>query len=141
MAETRNPSPPRRSRSAIRAVEAKYVARLHARERVFGPDHHETLHARWDLALWQHAAEAVTTLTELIPDRERVLGRDHPDTLGARDYLAVCQDRAGDLTAAVTTFTELIPDLERVLGPDDSYTLAARDYLEVIGSEEVEPCP
>jgi hypothetical protein len=69
-------------------------------ERVFGPEHPDTLHARSSLARWTgntgDAAGARDQYAALLPVRERVSGAEHPDTLTARDNLAYWTGEAGD---------------------------------------------
>jgi hypothetical protein len=61
-------------------------------ERVFGPEHPDTLAARSNLAHWTgQAGDAVGACDQyeaLLPMVERVFGPEHPDTLAARSNLA-----------------------------------------------------
>ena len=105
---------------------------LEARERVLGPEHPDTLHARTSLADFTWARDAPGTRDQqaaLIPVLERVLGPEHPDTLHARTSLAWCTWAAGDAAGACDLFAALIPVLERVLSPEHPLTLYARGYL------------
>jgi hypothetical protein len=57
-----------------------------------GPEHSDTLAARYQLAYWTgeagDAAGARDQLAALLPVEERVLGANHPDALAALDQLA-----------------------------------------------------
>ena len=82
------------------------VAQL--RERVFGPEHPDTLTARHSLAYSTgragDPAAARDRFAALIPVRERVLGPEHPDTLNARNQLAHWTGMAGDPAGAATSW-------------------------------------
>ena len=102
------------------------------RERVFGPEHPDTLTARTRLARW--TGEAGTrpppgTSRRAAARGERVLGPEHPDTLTTRANLACWTGEAGDAAAARDQFAALLPVRERVLGPDHPDTLTARRNL------------
>ncbi|MFD7835314.1 tetratricopeptide repeat protein [Streptomyces sp. NPDC059761] len=98
---------------------------------LLGPDHPDTLAARYDLAWWRGRAGdtpgAVAAFAELLDDQLRVLGADHPDTLTTRHSLARWRGEAGDAAAAATA--ELLEDQLRVLGPDHPDTLETRHGL------------
>ncbi|WP_326760310.1 tetratricopeptide repeat protein [Streptomyces phaeochromogenes] len=98
-----------------------------------GPDHHDTLTARYNLAWWRGVVGdvqgAVDELAALLPDQIRVLGPDHPDTLSTRHNLAWCRGEAGDVQGAANELAALLPDRVRVLGPDHHDTLTARYNL------------
>jgi len=61
-------------------------------ERVFGPEHHRTLRARYEFARWigeeGDPAAARDQFAELLSVRVRVLGPEHPHTLATRYELA-----------------------------------------------------
>ena len=98
-----------------------------------GPDHAQTLSARYSLAYWQgqtgDAAGASAAFEELLGDYLRVLGRDHADTLATRAQVALWRGEAGDAAGASAAFEELLGDYLRVLGRDHSYTLTTRAQL------------
>jgi hypothetical protein len=99
----------------------------------FGPDHMDTLTARYALASLRgqvgDPAGAVAALTELHRDAVRVLGVDHPHVLTARHNLAHWRAEAGQLERAAGEFAALLADRLRLLGPDHPHTLAARRAL------------
>ncbi|MDX3538484.1 tetratricopeptide repeat protein [Streptomyces sp. MB09-01] len=97
-----------------------------------GPDHTNTLAARYNLAYWRRRAgnaDGAADFEQLLEDTLRVLGPDHPNTLAARSNLAHWQGQAGDAAAAAASLAELLEDRLQVLGPDHPYTLTARHNL------------
>ena len=66
---------------------------------ILGPEHPDTLAARYELARWTgHAGDPVAArdlFAELVPVRERILGPEHPDTLAARRQHARWTKQAG----------------------------------------------
>ena len=104
-----------------------------AREQVLGPEHPDTLAARYELARWTGEAggraAARDLFAALLPVLERVLGPEHPDTLIARLQRARWTGHAGDPAGAREVFAGLLPVLERVLGPKHPDTLTARRNL------------
>ncbi|WP_051173806.1 tetratricopeptide repeat protein [Amycolatopsis orientalis] len=94
-----------------------------------GPDHPQTLTARYALAEWRgetgdsHAA--VSALTGLLPDLIRILGPDHEDTLGARHSLLHWKGQF-EPAARTAAADGLLPDLLRVFGPQDDRVLRLR---------------
>ena len=69
-----------------------YEQNLAGCERVFGPDHPDTLTSRSNLAHAYHtvgrAVEAQAMFERTLADCERALGPDHPNTRTARENLA-----------------------------------------------------
>ena len=104
-----------------------------ASERVWGPDHPDTLTARNNLGEAYRAAgrldEATSLHEQTLPARERVLGPDHPDTLQSRNNLAVAYHLAGRLDEAIPLHEQVQAARERVLGPDHPDTLNARNNV------------
>ncbi|WP_369265234.1 tetratricopeptide repeat protein [Streptomyces sp. R35] len=98
-----------------------------------GPDHPDTLTARYNLARWRgeagDVAGAAAATADLLADRERVQGPDHPDTLATRSSLADWRGEAGDAAGAAAAFADLLEHMVRVLGPDHPETLTARNNL------------
>jgi hypothetical protein len=98
-----------------------------------GPDHPDTLTARYELAYWQgeagNFAGAAASQRALLTDRIRVCGPHHPDTLGTRANAAFWQGHAGDVVGAAAETAAAVADLERVLGADHPTTLSARHNL------------
>lgn len=101
--------------------------------RGLGPDHPDTLTARYELAYWQGEAGdfagAAASQRALLADRTRVCGAHHPDTLGTRANAAFWQGHAGDPVGAAAETAAAVADLERFLGADHSTTLSARHNL------------
>jgi hypothetical protein len=99
----------------------------------YGPEHRDTLAARYYLAYWTgeagDAAGARGQFAALLPIRERVLGAEHPDTLATRASLARWTGVAGDAAGARGQFAALLPIRERVLGAEHPGTLATRANL------------
>jgi Tetratricopeptide repeat/Caspase domain len=99
----------------------------------FGPDHPDTLTARYNVAHWTgqygDSREALRLFQALLPDIERVLGSDHPDTLAARSKIASETGECGDARGALRLLQELLPDMERILGSDHPDTLATRSNV------------
>ncbi|EST23038.1 hypothetical protein M877_28375 [Streptomyces niveus NCIMB 11891] len=79
------------SGDAAGAADA-YAKLLVDRERVLGPDHPDTLHARdWHAFCTGEAGDAAAArdlYADLLRDRTRVLGPDHPDTLHVQNQHA-----------------------------------------------------
>ncbi|WP_265560307.1 FxSxx-COOH system tetratricopeptide repeat protein [Streptomyces hygroscopicus] len=98
-----------------------------------GPDHPDTLTARYDLARWRgesgDASGAAAALADLLTDRLRVFGPDHLGTFLARQGLGYWRGQAGDVDGAAAVFADLLTDWLRVFGPDHLETLVARANL------------
>ena len=111
----------------------KLITDAHTASDAFGPEHRDTLTARYNLARWTgeagDAAGARDQFAALLPIRERVLGPEHPDTLTTRSNLAAWTGRAGDAARARDQFTALLPIDERVLGFEHPDTLTTRHNL------------
>ncbi|PSL52708.1 tetratricopeptide repeat protein [Saccharothrix carnea] len=111
------------------AVEHFRLLREQAEDRL-GPDHPDTLRARWYLAYWRgetgDTAGAVAELEALLIDQHRVLGPDDPDTLDTRNDLASGRGETGDAAGAVAELEALLVDQQRVLGADHPDTLDTR---------------
>jgi tetratricopeptide (TPR) repeat protein len=101
--------------------------------RLLGPDHPDTLTARYDLAYWRGEAGdfagAAEALEQLLADRVRVLGADHSDTLGTGHGVAYWRGHAGDPAGAAVATEALLTESMRVLGPDHPTNLSARHNL------------
>ncbi|RSN60638.1 Kinesin light chain 2 [Amycolatopsis sp. WAC 04182] len=97
--------------------------------RYLGPDHPQTLTARYALADCRGEAgdshAAVSALTDLLPDLIRILGPDHEDTLGVRHSLLHWRGQF-EPAARTAAAEELLPDLLRVFGPQDDRVLRLR---------------
>ncbi len=119
------------------------IAAAHELEVSYGPEHRDTLVARYTLAVLAgkagDAAEARELLAALLPDVVRVLGPDHPDTLVTRNNLASWTGEVGDPAGARDQLAALLPDKERVLGPDHPSTLTTRHVLASWTGEAGDP--
>ncbi|UNZ21292.1 serine/threonine-protein kinase [Streptomyces sp. 891-h] len=97
-----------------------------------GPDHPDTLTARydhaWNLGQAGEYTKAAQLFAELAADRARVLGPDHPDTLNTRSAYGSSLEHAGEYAEAARLFAELAADRARVLGPDHPDTLTSRHH-------------
>ncbi|RKT74927.1 tetratricopeptide repeat protein [Saccharothrix variisporea] len=102
-------------------------------ERLYGPDHPETLTCRGNLAGAYRATgdpgRGIPLLEANAADRERVLGPDHPSTLTARNNLAYAYEAAGDLRRAIPLLEAVLADGVRVLGADHVDVLPVRGNL------------
>jgi hypothetical protein len=77
---------------------AAYADLVADRIRVNGPDHRDTLFARYNLAVFRGKAGdatcAAVDLAELVLHQKRALGPDDPDTLASQRELARWRDHA-----------------------------------------------
>ena len=115
------------------AARDQFAALLPVLQRVYGPEHPDTLGGRRHLADWTgtagDAASARDQFAALLPVLQRVYGPEHRDTLAVRGHLANGTGMAGDVAAARDQFAALLPVLERVYGPEHPDTLATRIRL------------
>ena len=90
-------------------------------ERVFGPDHPDTLTSRNNLACaYQTAGDlgrAIPLYQQTLTDRERILGPDHPQTLTLRNNLAYAYWNDGRRPEALREFTKAATTAEQLFGP------------------------
>jgi tetratricopeptide (TPR) repeat protein len=118
--------------SAARAIQVGEPL-LADQERVLGPDHHDTLASRNNLAAAYRAAgraaEAIPLHERTLASRERVLGPDHPSTLTSRNNLANAYQDAGRAAEAIPLHERTLAGRERVLGSDHPDTLASQNNL------------
>lgn len=98
--------------------------------RHLGPDHPDTLSARYERGFWQGEcgdfAGAAETQQRLLADRLRVLGPEHPDTMRTRANAAFWRGYAGDPSGALAETERVLVDQLRLLGPDHIDTLRTR---------------
>jgi len=98
--------------------------------RVLGPEHPDTVIARYEFARWTgeagDRAAARDLFAGLLPVEERVFGAEHPVTIRTRANLARWTGQAGDVAGARDQFAALLPICEKVLGPEHPGTLIAR---------------
>lgn len=99
-------------------------------ERDLGPDHPDTLAARYRLArALQRCGELVEADAEFqatLDGRRRVLGDDHPDTLHTRHQFAYLLKHRGLLELADAQLGEVIKVRRRSFGEDDPVAVSAR---------------
>jgi hypothetical protein len=99
-------------------------------ERSLGPNHPDTLTARYQIAYFTGEAgrhyEALALYRALLADQERSLGPDHPNTLTARYQIAYFTGVTGHRAEAVALLRALLADRVRILGPNHPHTLATR---------------
>jgi tetratricopeptide (TPR) repeat protein len=114
-------------------------------ERLLGPEHHQTLTAKSNVAFTYlttgQATKAVQVAKAVLADCERLLGPDDATTMTARHHLASAYDATGQTTDAVPLFERALADTERTLGAADPVTLTVRSnlasaYLELGRGEE-----
>jgi tetratricopeptide (TPR) repeat protein len=104
-----------------------------SRERLFGPEHPETLVARSNLAnsYWSagRTAEAIVIEKSVASDRERLLGPEHPDTLTSWANLGTSYSSAGRIAEAIDLLEKVAADSRRLLGREHPSTLIAQANL------------
>ena len=112
---------------------------LSLRNRLEGPDHPDTLHARSQIALWTgysgRPEEALHLFQAVLSDQNRVLGSKHPETLTTRNNIAMAIERSGHPAEALHLLQELLPDQMQVLGPDNRDTLRTRNNIAACAAE------
>jgi serine/threonine protein kinase len=100
-----------------------------ARARKLGPDHHDTLAARFNVAQQMAArgnhAAAEEEFRGLLTGLRRRLGPNHPDTLATWFSIAQQQAARGDDAGAEKEFRYMLPHLRSRLGADHPVTLIA----------------
>ncbi|MFD7812032.1 tetratricopeptide repeat protein [Streptomyces sp. NPDC059785] len=116
---------------------------LPAFERVYGPEHLETLiardiHAHW-VAEGGDFLPALRAFQSYLPVWERVAGPEHPGTLHCRQNVAYWTGEAGDFAQAAKLSRELLPVRELVLGPAHPDTLLTRHRLAYWIGESGDP--
>ena len=88
-------------------------------ERGLGPEHHDTVLAKGDLAKTLHErgelAEAEQLTREVLEIWERTLGPEHHDTVLAKENLANTLHNRGQLAEAELAPAERIPSCEFVV--------------------------
>ena len=103
------------------------------RERVFGPEHHDTLSAKNNLARTLHKrgsyAEAEGIERKVLALRTRVQGAAHPDTLLSANNLALTLWKKGEHQEAEELQRSALKLSESVLGPQHPRTLTTANNL------------
>ena len=99
---------------------------------LLGPDHHETLTSRNNLAYTfltvGRTEEAITLYEQTLQDTIG-LGEDHPRTFIARSDLAHAYQTASRLDEAIELRKQSVKDRSRILGEDHPRTFIARSDL------------
>jgi tetratricopeptide (TPR) repeat protein len=115
-----------RSVGDIRSARLWVQRALDIRERVRGPDHHETAESLDDLASILRdlgdLAAARPLYDRALAIRERERGADHPETAESLNNLAVLLHRQGRLDDARALYERALRIHERALGPRHQYT-------------------
>jgi len=129
----------RESGHSDEAIEL-YQRTLVNQQHMLGPDHPDTLAARFSIAREMAArgdhAGAQGEFRDVLPHLERQLGRDHPVTLVARFNIAREMAARGDHAGAQDEFSEILPHLRRRLGLGHPDTLAAAEWIEALAKGE-----
>ena len=116
-------------------AEALYREIIRLDEKVYGPEHPDTLVARQDLATTLQAEhkypEAEAEYRDVIGIEQRLIGPEHPDTLTCRNNLAEVLDDEGEFAEAETECRQIIGLEEKALGPENQVTLNSRGNLAV----------
>jgi hypothetical protein len=98
-----------------------------------GPDHVDTLNARYHKIIWLGNAgepgKAAEEAQALVSACRQALEPDHPLTLSAEHESVRWLGHIGDPVGAVTASAALFADRRRVLGPDHPDTLITQAYL------------
>ncbi len=101
-----------------------------------GPEHPDTLAAKFDLAaLYQYQgriAEAEPLETEVLAGRRRVLGERHPDTLSALNDLGLSYKAQDKLREAEPLLMEALEKRRHVLGEAHPDTLSSMNNLALL---------
>jgi tetratricopeptide (TPR) repeat protein len=109
------------------------------RERALGPDHLDTVRARYSLgAAYQRTGKAVAAERFYEQARfgfERLLGPRHPDSLRSRAELARVYTQLGRYGDARALLRDTVDRLEPILSHDDPLIIELREILADIGEE------
>lgn len=105
--------------------------------RIQGPDHPDTLDARFGLARWRgeagDAAGAAKALAELHTDHLRIQGPDYPHKLRTQNelayWMAIKRGEAGDVDGAAEDLAALLVRRQQQDGPNHRNTLRTKNQL------------
>jgi tetratricopeptide (TPR) repeat protein len=118
---------------------AAYKRVVADRERALGPDHLDTIRARYSLgAAYQRTGKTVAAERVYEQARvgfEQVLGPRHPDALRARAELALVYRQLGRYGDARALLRDTVGRLQRALPSDDPLITELRAVLADIGDE------
>ena len=116
-----------------------YAANLEVEERVFGPEHPNTLNSLNNLASNLSQAgrflEAAQLHRQTLEVQEKVLGPDHPSTILSRSNLGADYANSGQFNEAILILDLTLESRNRVLGPDHPDTLGNCSYLAATYSQ------
>ena len=114
-------------------AEALYEENVELFERVYGPEHTQTLHNASNLAHIYvqrgRYGEAEALHRQVLETRRRVLGPEHPEALASLNNLADALLPLGKLEEAETLYRKSWEAKERVLGGEHADTLITRHGL------------
>ncbi|MFI9530756.1 tetratricopeptide repeat protein [Micromonospora rosaria] len=103
------------------------------RERHLGPEHPDTVTARYGLAGASWSAgryqEAIVLGEQTLAARRRILGPDHPDTLSNASNVAIGYREVGRLSEAIALSERTLRVRRRVCGPAHPDTLQSQNNL------------
>jgi tetratricopeptide (TPR) repeat protein len=120
-------------RDRVRVEEAAEA--LATAERVFGPDHLDTMYARAAFSTVclraGRTGDAVEAAQQNLASAERVLGPDDLAADSCRVSLGWCYVRAGRSAAALPLLTQADAKLSGVLGTDSAYAHNARVFMAI----------
>jgi tetratricopeptide (TPR) repeat protein len=118
------------------AAESTHRQELWLDEKVFGPEHPDTLMSMSNLALVLNSQgkyeEAEAMDRQTLAQREKVLGPEHPSTLMSMNNLAGVLDRQGKYEEAEAMDRQTLAQREKVLGPEHPDTLMSISNLALV---------
>ena len=133
----------RRYLGRYKEAEVEYWQVLDAELRVLGPDHPDTLTARYEIARMLadqgKPAQAEAEFRQVSDGRLRVLGPDHRVTLTTRHAIARMLADQGKPAQAEAQFRQVLDARQRVLGPDHPDTLTTRHEIARMLADEGKP--
>jgi len=121
-------------------AEAEYRQVLDIELRLVGPDHPDSMSARYELARTLadegKSADAEVELRRVLDFSLRVLGPDDPYTLSARNSIAMRLSDQGKHAEAEAEFRQVFDTRQRVLGPGHPSTLISRNNIAAEMSDQ-----
>jgi tetratricopeptide (TPR) repeat protein len=124
----------------IQVAEATHDAVLRLRLQALGPDHPDTIDARYQIArAARHRGDhafAEAEYRQVADARARVLGPDHADTLEARHNIAAAMSFQGRYHDAEAQYRRVLAEEEKALSRDHRLRLATRhEVARMIGEQ------
>jgi len=114
------------------AVKARRVL-WHARQRVLGPEHPDTLDSMQELAaelsMLDQNTEAVDLARQLVASKRRLLGSEHLDTLQWMANLSITLSELGNHEEAAELARQILAGRQRTLGPEHPDTVTSMSNL------------